>query len=331
MNTILILIDSTNVPWLSKEQQQQYQHKIEQIAPDMQAVFMPKEKLTKEDIRNAQVIMGWSGLAKEVCEETDTPLRWVQSWSAGVDKMPMQLFAQKKVILTSASGIHSNQLSETILGLMLGLSRGFGIAAKGQAQHKWLHNQGSSYALGELHEKTVGILGAGKMGSVLAGLCKAFDCTVLGLSRSGGVKPGFDVMYKEEDMDGLLAKADYVVNLLPLTAQTRGIINAQKFAVMKKGAYYLGVGRGPTTNTADLAEALSNGQLAGAGLDVTDPEPLPEESPLWDMPNVIILPHMGGFSARYTQRLMDLFIENLQSYVKTGKPARNIIDFKQQY
>lgn len=279
--------------------------------------------------REAEVILGWDAKVKEIALQPGTKLRWAQSWSSGIDSLPLGLLEARGVLLTDASGVHARSVSETAVAMMLGLSRGIAAAVRNQATGTWA----SPDTLAEMNGGTVAIVGAGEIGRELARVARAFDMRVLAVRRSGGAVAEADAVYDASRLDEALREADYVVNILPLTEETRHRFDAGRFAAMKRGAYFVNVGRGSTVRTEDLVEALEKGVIAGAGLDVFEQEPLPADHPLWAMPNVIVTPHnAGGMTVRNTERLVRLFVSNLAVYL-SGETAglRNLVDYAKKY
>jgi phosphoglycerate dehydrogenase-like enzyme len=297
---------------------------IEALAPDWE-VALGKPEAIREQLMRAEIVAGWGPVISEICAKNDT-IKWIQSWSAGVDSYPLAELKRKGILLTNASGVYSIPIAESILGMMLYHARGLHHSFSARKEKRWIRGTFS-----ELHGKTIGILGAGSIGRETAGLAKAFSMKTLGLRRSGLICEGFDEIFPTDKLDMLLARSDYVVNILPLTDETKGIMDARRFSAMKKTACYFSVGRGLTTDQAALAEALSNHRIAFAGLDVTTPEPLPPDSPLWDLPNILITPHISGSTSDWFPRALRLFSENLTDYLKTGKPSRNLVDFERMY
>lgn len=335
MHKIAILVGLQSYHQLNAPHNETYWNAIAEAAPGWQVDVIRDKSRVEEQLANSEILFGWSGHVAKYCLKPGSPLRWIQTWSAGVDKLPLQELARRNILLTNAGGVHTHCMAETGLALLLGLGRGLRVAGADQQQSKWNHESESYTRLRELHGQTIGILGTGHIGAEIARLCKAFGMMVLGCSRSGkahsGTEAYFDGMFTLGTIDAMLPRCDAVLNVLPLTNETYGIMNAQMFALMPKNSLYVSIGRGPSTVTADLAAALQSGHLAGAGLDVTDPEPLPQESPLWRMENVIILPHVGGLTNVYLDRLMGVFLPNLKAFIAGKEPAINRIDYSREY
>lgn len=316
MRTIVCL------PGFTEEQQEL----VRRAAPDCNVIFDPADV---EIYREAEIICGWSRKVREHAMAEGTKLRWLQTESSGIDSLPLALFDDRKVLLTSASGVHARSVSETVLALMLGLARGIGAAVRNQTQAKWESPKGMT----ELTGSTLVIVGAGQIGSEVARLASAFEMRILAVRRSGEPLKEAEITYPVSRLDEALREADFVVNILPLTDETRHIFNAERFAQMKKTASFINVGRGATVKTADLLDALASGAIGGAGLDVFEEEPLPADHPLWTAPNVIVTPHIaGGLTVRNKERLSRLFASNLEVYLSgQADKLRNLIDTGKQY
>jgi len=253
-------------------------------------------------------------------------LRWLQFTSAGVDHLWKPWLDDGRVIVTSAKSIHSYPMAEFALGAMLFFAKGFRRLLTQQVARQY-----QKFLVAELLGKSVAFVGVGEIGGMVAERARQFGMRTLGVRRHGG-RPhqAFDEIYSEANWHDALGKADYVVNSLPLTDSTRGKFNAAAFAVMKPDAIFVNVGRGKTVVEADLAQALSNGRIGGAALDVFEQEPLPADSPLWAMDNVLISPHMAADTPLYIDRFMDVLCDNLRRYAK-GEPLRNVVDIKERY
>ncbi|WP_080834583.1 D-2-hydroxyacid dehydrogenase [Cohnella massiliensis] len=303
------------------------EERIRSAVPGWNVVFGKAKELGPGIFREAEVICGWAKEAEADLLRPDAKLRWVQAGSAGVDYLPLKALEQKGAVVTDASGVHPVPMAETAFAMMLAFGRKLHLAVRKQAERKWE----PLGAYGELRGKTLGIVGAGAIGEETARIAQAFGMRVLGLRRSGRPAPYFDRMSGPEGLDDLLAESDYVVNILPHTERTVRLFDAESFARMKPTACFINVGRGSAVDTAALTEALAEGRIAGAGLDVFEKEPLPDDHPLWSMDNVILTPHMGGLSERYKDRLAELFADNLLAYAASGRPARNIVDYGLMY
>lgn len=257
-------------------------------------------------------------------------LRWYQQWDAGVDwllKHPEA--AQRDFLLTNSSGIHAIPLTEHILALMLALVRRLPQALRAQGRHEWCTVPFGDTA--ELYGKTIVVVGMGPIGQRTAQVTAALGMRVLGVrSHPDRPAPGVEKMVGPDALSEALPEADLLVLAAPLTSRTLGMIGRRELAHVKRGALLINVGRGGTVDEAALIEALRDGRLAGAGLDVFEQEPLSPDSPLWDMPNVLITAHYAGDSPHYHERALAIFLDNLRRYV-AGQPLRNLVDKQRGY
>ncbi|MCA0755590.1 D-2-hydroxyacid dehydrogenase [Paenibacillus sp. N4] len=301
--------------------------RIREAAPEWELVCNADKETLKAQLPYAEIIAGWNEQALELVTREETPLRWVQCWGAGVDQMPLETFARKEILLTNASGVHAFPVSESVLAMMLAFARRLHVTLRNQANGKWK----SPGSLREIHGKTAAVIGLGAIGEETARLAKAFGMNVLGVRRSGGESPYVDRMYDIGRLMEVLGQSDYVIVTLPLTNETRHLFGQAQFRAMKPSAYFINIGRGGTTDTDALADALRNGDIAGAGLDVFEQEPLPAASPLWEMENVIVTPHISGLTINYEERVMDIFMSNLQDYLVGKTASVNVVDFRKQY
>ncbi|EIJ82197.1 D-isomer specific 2-hydroxyacid dehydrogenase NAD-binding protein [Bacillus methanolicus PB1] len=301
--------------------------KIKETVPEWELVIGKDRTVWQNHLKDAEIIAGWKKEMEEFLEE-NIHLRWLQSWSAGVDDLPLEKLAESKILLTSANGVHVFPISETIFALMLALTRKIHTYIRNQQSKTWHH---SGLKL-ELHQKTVGIIGVGAIGKETAKIAKAFGMNVLGVRRSGKPEEFVDEMFTTDHLSQILPKCDYVAVTLPLTKDTRHLFGKEQFVLMKPSAFFINIGRGEVVNEAELIQALQDGQIAGAGLDVFETEPLDESSPLWDMENVIITPHTAGSTEHYNKRVIeDIFIPNLKSYLEGKTPTVNLVDYEKGY
>ena len=299
--------------------------RIRLTAPNYEIVI-GKDK-EKEGMNKAEIVVGWKDQFAEVIKQSQTPLKWIQVWSAGVDRMPYPVLAERNIYLTTTSGIHAYPISETVLAMMLSFTRHLHIHIRNQMNSIWQPKG----PLEEMHGKTVGIVGVGAIGEEIARLLQAFGMRVIGLRHSGRPSKYVDKMVDAGGLSHLLQESDYVVVTLPLTAATKKMFAAEQFRYMKRSAMFINIGRGEVVDEQALIQALQEGQIAGAGLDVFEQEPLPADSPLWQMEQVIITPHVSGSSRYYNERAFEIFIDNLAAYLKEGRPCRNLVDYDKQY
>jgi len=254
-------------------------------------------------------------------------LRWIQSFSAGVEIILTPEVMRSNVIVSNVSGIHATPIAEHVLGFMLIFTRKFYDTFKKQQKKIWEANQN----LTEVKGKTVLVVGLGHIGTEIRRLAHCFGADVIGIKHNLKNKPGFvSKIYSIEHLENVLPNADFVVLSLPLTSETRHLFDMKKFKLMKRSGVIINIGRGSLVKENDLIKALERKIIKGAALDVTEEEPLPKESKLWNMENVIITPHHSGWSEKYMDRAIDLFCFNLKAYIK-GKPLPNLVDKKRGY
>jgi len=201
------------------------------------------------------------------------------------------------------------------------------LTARHQDAREWKQDDGYD----EVYNKTVMIVGVGHIGKLIAQYAKSLGMRTIGVRRTDQDTEYIDEMIPMSEMKSRINEVHFVVNALPDTEETIGMFDEELFKAMSKKAYYINIGRGKTTNMDDLIAALQNEEIAGAGLDVTTPEPLPSDNPLWDMKNVIITPHDAGNSVHYEERAFDIFKRNLKSYVENGEVVVNEVNYSTGY
>jgi len=256
-------------------------------------------------------------------------LKWFHLVWAGVDRYKAADFAPG-VQFTNGSGVYGVMISEHMMACMLSMLRQLPHYAENQRQHRW----DRVWTEDTLEGKTVLILGAGDIGTQLAKRLRGFDCRIIGLRRTEGDLPYFDEVHTMDKLDDLLPQADVVACVLPGTAATKGLLDRKRLLSMKPNALLLNCGRGSLIVTRDLEDVLAQGHLGGVALDVVDPEPLPESSPLWDCPRVVLTPHISGICfghvARTEDKIYALAAENLRRYL-AGEELLNQVDFETGY
>lgn len=244
-------------------------------------------------------------------------LRWVQSGSAGVESPAFYDLLKRGIRLTNAAGIHAEPIAQYVIMQMLNRIKRTRAHFELQAAHRW-----ESIGGGELTGLTVGIVGFGGIGRAVARLAKPFGMRVVGSKRTRVEDPALDLLYSPEQLGALLAESDFVVLAAPESEHTRGMIGAAALEQMKPKAVLINVARGGLVDEEALADALRRKRIGGAVLDVTATEPLPETSPLWDLPNCVITPHDSAFSPLSLERTLELFLDNLSRF-RRGEPLLN--------
>jgi len=277
-----------------------------------------------DDLRDADGLVGWS--SDDATLRAAPRLRWLHASGAGVERYDLTAVAARGIMMTNSSGVSAPNISEHVLGMMIALARRFPVLSAAQRNHEWRDDE-THDEVAELQDQTVLIAGTGDIGQEVAKRAAAFGMRVSGVRRRGGLPlpPGIESVFAIDALAEALADADHIVVTLPHTPETRGLFDDAAFAAMKPGAVIYNVGRGPVIDSAALIAALQSGKLAGAGLDVTDPEPLPADSPLWDMDNVLITAHTSGATPRYWERQGELIAENIRR-IQRGDAPRNLVD-----
>jgi phosphoglycerate dehydrogenase-like enzyme len=253
-----------------------------------------------------------------------TRLRYLQSISAGMDRYDVQALQMHGVYLASAAGVNSQAVAEHALAHMLAFTRHIHTGRDNQKQRLWRDMIGAPQQReDELAGKTLLIVGYGRIGQRLAKLAAAFDMRVLATKRDVSGVGGTAYLYTPDHLLQLLPQADFVVLTCPLTAETEKLIDSTALALMKRSATLINVARGRVVDEPALIAALQNGDIAGAGLDCTWDEPLPADSPLWQMENVLLTPHTGGETRQYEERVVDILVENLERLWRGKRPLIN--------
>ncbi len=253
-------------------------------------------------------------------------LSWVQLTGAGIDHLGLKDWLPPRAVVTNNSGVHAERGGEFGLLAVLALNARLPAFATQKQKRVWRPIFEPSAA-----GKTVLVVGVGAFGSAIARRCRENGLVVLGTRQSGAPDPNVDEMLRPEQLRGNIGRADFVVITAPLTSSTRGLFDAAMLAAMKPGAGLANFGRAPLVDHAALRDALDSGHLSGAFLDVFDPEPLPPESTLWDMPNAIFTPHVScDDPGRYIPDTLNIFFENAGRWL-SGRPLRNVVDLERGY
>ena len=232
---------------------------------------------------------------------------------AGYEHLPLETFAERGIAVTNAAGVHGPNIAEHVVGAFLSIARNFGRARRQQDRHEWRHFQSS-----ELTGSRVAIVGMGAIGQTIVERLSGFDVTTVGVRYSPEKGGPTDEVYGLEEIHEALVGAEYVAVASPLTEETRGLIGADELQTLPPSAVLVNVARGPIVDTDALLAALRDNHLRGAALDVTDPEPLPNDHPLWDFENVLITPHVSGHTPEYYERLADIVAPNVEKILADG-------------
>jgi phosphoglycerate dehydrogenase-like enzyme len=266
-----------------------------------------------------------SGLWHDGLLTKATSLRYIQSIGAGVDQFPRSQLAERRIRLSSAQGVNARAVAEHAMALVLAMARKLPEACRNQANKVWRGMIGDvTRREDELGGKTLLIVGLGGIGGRLAQLARAFEMRVIGIRKHPAPSEGVEV-HGTDALHRLLPEADFVVLTIPLTTETEKLIDAQALHCMQPSSYLINVARGRVVDEEALVRALGERRIAGAGIDVTDEEPLPPGSPLWDLPNVLITPHTAGETRRYEDNVLAILEENLARLWRGETALRNQI------
>jgi phosphoglycerate dehydrogenase-like enzyme len=295
--------------------------RIQSVWPEAEIVDAGQERIAVElpdaDIfcGHAKVPVPWDETVKR------GRLRWIQSSAAGLDHCLVPSVVASGITVTSASGVLAKQVADQTLALLLGVLRNLPIFFRAQQKREFIRR-----ATRDLHGARVGIVGLGGNGRRLARVLKAFETTILATDWFPEQKSPFvDEVLPADAIDEMLPRLDVLILAAPLTQRTHHMIDARRLRLLPREAVLINVARGPLVVEGDLVDVLASGHLWGAGVDVTEEEPLSADSLLWDVPNVIITPHVGGQRASRIDDMTDLFCENLRRF-RAGKPLANLVD-----
>lgn len=286
--------------------------------------------LSSEVLNGADAII--SACTLPTLNNASPQLLWLHSYFAGMDLCAGLSAAQiEGRIFSNSKRLAGPTIAEHAVAMMLSLARGLPAYQRAQGANRWDRKLAGQVRFGDLNRKTLLVVGLGGIGTQVAQRAHGLGMRVIATRNSSRDGPDYvDYIGLADELHALAAKADVIVNALPLTSATRGLFNAAFFEEVKPGAIFISVGRGKSTVTADLIAALESGQLFGAGLDVTDPEPLPQDSPLWQMDNVIITPHTSTAGPDSMRRIAVITVENLRRYL-AGEKLLNVVDMRAGY
>lgn len=280
---------------------------------------------TADYIENADVLITWGQHHIAELLPKARQLKWIHSLSAGVDELLCPALVASDIIVTNSKGIHGIPIAEHVLAMMLTFTRSLRETFANQQQHRW-----QPLCYDELYDKTLAIIGLGSIGREVAKRAKNMGMRVIAAKRTPTQELFVDKLYTPDQLPHILSLADFVVVTTPLTAETQNMFNAQTFAMMKKTAYFINVSRGPVVDEAALFTALQTQTISGAALDVFCQEPLSADSPLFDVPNLIITPHISAMSPYYMTRALKVFAENLTKFYAQSE-MMNIVNKKTGY
>jgi phosphoglycerate dehydrogenase-like enzyme len=298
--------------------------------PELDFQLAETPEALEQVLGQAVALVGGTSVTAEVLAAAPH-LRWIQATSAGVEEFLIPELRERSIALTNFSGVAAPNIAEHVLALMLAFARGLKPLLERQARRNW-PAENRTVPTFELSGQTLGVVGMGDIGDEVAKRAHALGMHVIATQRHEGEPPPYveRLLTGDDGLDALLPIADHVVLCLPLTAQTRHAISADELTRMQPSAHLYNIGRGDLIDEDALVEALREGRIAGAGLDVAATEPLPPDSPLWDAANVIITDHTAGETPRYWDRGIELVIENLRRF-QAGQQLRNLVDTRAGY
>ncbi len=297
---------------------------IQSAAPNCNVITCDFEQ-APQHIRDMDILVTWGSMDIRPLYLDAPKLTWIHSLSAGVEGLIFSEIKNANTILTNSRGIHGIPVSEHVFAMMLAFTRGLDVFIRQQAKHQWKRT-----TVDEIHGKTIGIVGLGSIGREIAKKAKGMGMQVVASKQTMTTELFVDELYPPENLHELLSLSDFVVTALPLLEETKHLFTIKEFSAMKPSAYLINIARGGIIKQDDLVAALEQGLIKGACLDVFDEEPLPESSPLWDMQNVIITPHIAALSPSYLDRAIKLFADNLSRF-QQNKEMLNIIDKAKGY
>ncbi|CAA9553551.1 MAG: D-3-phosphoglycerate dehydrogenase [uncultured Thermomicrobiales bacterium] len=299
------------------------QGRFRSVAPDVELTFATDARSVAHLLGETDGVIG--ALPDDLLERASR-LRWLHSPAAGVDKELTPAMRSRDIALTSSAGNGGIPLAEHAMLLMMMLNRSVPRWVAAQREHRW-----DRFTHGELNGQTVGIVGLGNAGADLALKAQAFHMRVLGMRRRNDLPvANVDRLFAPDDVATFLGACDFVAVTTPRTPRTAGMFDQAAFAAMKPTAFFVCISRGGIADDDALLDALRRGEIAGAGLDAHGTEPLPADSPFWDLPNVIVTPHNGATTAATARRGLDITIDNLGRFAR-GEPLRNVVDKTEGY
>ncbi len=282
-----------------------------------------REEMEKE-IEDSDILITFK-LDKETLDKAKR-IKWVQALSAGIETYPLEEIKKRGIILTNGRGIHKIHMAEYAICIMIMLARNMHTMMRNKNDGKWERK----ISQGEIYGATLGIIGLGSIGMEIAKKSKFMGMKVLGVKRDLIESEYVDKVYPPEEMAEVFKESDYIINLLPSVKSTSELIDKKYFEVMKKDACFINMGRGSTVNEDDMADALKNGRIKAMASDVFKTEPLPEDSPLWEIDDMIITPHICGESNKYFDRAIHIIENNIKAFKGEGKYI-NLVNFEKGY
>ena len=293
---------------------------LKKVVPDLNLIICKTQQEALPYMPEVDILVPWGSMDLEQFLQDAPRLKWVHALSAGVENLLVEGFIDSPIPLTNAQGVFATPIAEHVMMMILALAHRLPEMLENQSQRNW-----NRLLLEDIGDKTLGIVGLGGIGSEIAKRAKAFDMRVVGSKRRPSKVPFVDHVYAADELDRLLAEADFVVVALPATPETKGMFTPREIKTMKDSACFINIARGNLVNESHLIDALQTNLIKGAALDVFATEPLPEISPFWSMKNVIISPHNAPITPRYLDLTVNFLAENLARFV-SQKPLLHVVD-----
>ncbi|HEX6593045.1 MAG TPA: D-2-hydroxyacid dehydrogenase [Bacillota bacterium] len=300
---------------------------LQETFPKQTFIFCTNMDEAQKYLPKARILVTYGEDLNEGLIAEAKNLSWIMVMSAGIDQLPFEAIHAKDILVTNARGIHKIPMGEYVIAMLLQVYRQAKVLMENEADHIW----DRSVKMKEISGRTMLIAGTGAIGQEVARLAKAFQMKTYGISRSGTNVKHFDANYSTEQMIDVLPKADFVISVLPSTKETKNLFSRQHFQKMKETAIFLNMGRGDVVREETVLQAIQDGEIAHAVLDVFKEEPLPEDHPFWKEENITVTPHFSGMSSMYVTRSLEIFIHNLKQYVAQKDEFINIIDVTRGY
>ncbi|WP_449539102.1 D-2-hydroxyacid dehydrogenase [Ferdinandcohnia sp. Marseille-Q9671] len=303
--------------------------RLKEVFPQEEFIYCKDIDEAKPTIHNADILVTYGEDLNESIIEMATNLKWIMVISAGLELMPFNAIKRKGILVTNVRGIHKIPMAEYTLSMMLHVTKKNKVIVEQQKNKSW--DRLTNFPVGELYGKTIGILGVGAIGGEIARLAKAFQMRVLGLNRSGKSHEFVDEMYQFNGLEIICSNSDYLVSVLPSTNETKYLLGAKHFELMKDDATFINIGRGDLVKEDVLMHAIRTNQISHAVLDVFEEEPLPAGHPFWEFENVTVTPHISSKSKYYQPRSFEIFEQNLHIFKQGGSNYINKIDLDRGY
>jgi D-2-hydroxyacid dehydrogenase (NADP+) len=303
---------------------------IRENLPTEHVTYLNSSSIAPADFSQIEVAWGFDSTVQQILDTPDNHLKWIQSFSAGVDYFPTQQLVDQHVTLTNTSGIHGVAIANTVLLYALYFARNFNSVLKMRTTKVW-DGTADYQNLATLTGKRWLIFGTGHIGQAIAKVAQNLGGITVGVNHSGHPSDYFTETIADDSYQSELTKADIIVNILPLTPETNHMFNENFFEQLDQLELFINVGRGRSVDTNALLHALDNGKVKHAALDVFETEPLPADHPLWNYPQVLITPHNSAVSSELLPQVHAVFVDNLNAYLTTNHLTTNLVDLNKGY